>query len=74
MKVYALYCNGNFVAAKPFYTAPKIPQDFGVGGLPTSCYEIFKVFVEYEFKDRLVKIDATIDVGSRGVMGNPIRE
>ena len=65
MKTYALYCNGMFVSAKPFFAQPVAPSEFGVGGLPTSCYDIVEVI---SMQNSLVSsIPATIDVGSQGL-------
>jgi len=66
MRTYGLYCNGDFVMAKPFFTQPKSPSDFGIGELPTSCYDIVEVLT---MQDRLVaSVGATIDVGAKGLV------
>jgi hypothetical protein len=57
-KIYALYCDGNFIVAKPMFNEPKIPADFGVGAMTTSNYMIATI-EDFEIVIN-VKIPATI--------------
>ena len=61
MKNYALYSNNEFVVAKPFYTEPTTPYDFGVGAIPTSEYTIIEI-IGFDFVYGFKTIPATIDV------------
>lgn len=70
METYALYCNGNFVMAKNFMNPPKV-LDFGVGAIPTSCYDIMAIsIVPSARKYWHEAYPATIDVGAKGLADN----
>ena len=64
MRSYALYSNGEFVIAKPFYQKPQSPEDFGIGALPTSTYIIVEVEFGTSWVGETKRLPATIDVGN----------
>jgi len=61
MKTYALYVNASFVAAKEFFNVPTV-SDFGVGAIPTSCYDSVEANVVPVAK--VATIPATLHCGA----------
>lgn len=74
MDTYALFCNGELAMAKKFFSPPQV-RDFGVGEIPTSCYDIVTVEIKTASSGfSHLFIPATIEVGSKGISINSIEQ